>query len=439
MLRALLFGLSLCRLLMPAPLLAAADFPGINYYSVPPLPGAGLKSNVLLMLDNSASAEDLAYSDTRGSCSATTARSCSTNSDCPSGESCLFPYCYDDSYSDKNSYPGYFDRNSYYNYDFSFTGGGRFVARSSPLPTSCASGSGYCPALTGYLYVEMADPALPSTIRTVKTFMGRGNFLNWLTTSRLDLEKQALTGGKFQPDGSGATSGMLIGETRGCQGKKFVKVAADAPQVSFAVSGPIPASTIKTCVIDYLPSPGGPTQIEIYDRQYRKSQCMAAAWDWQTGNLSTAIQDAVDCVTSQPAVAVDDGRGSTTMLDYDNQLFVQAMTYCANPSGPISRDLAANACGPNLHYLHGGKAQSVARNSPIAVCGSGGNDFNHVTVGMDNKGFLGRFYVEGSNGGISSASVIPSPTADGLRCSAPVPPARSIPLVINSWGNRAGS
>ncbi|HJV33763.1 pilus assembly protein PilY [Geomonas sp.] len=366
------------------------------------------------MLDNSASAEDLAYSDTGGFiCSGTTTRSCSANADCPSGESCISRppyYCYDESYSDTNSYLGYFDRNSYYNYDFSYPGGGRFVAVAS-LPTSCVAGGGYCPALTGYLYLQMTDAASPST---VQTFMARGNFLNWLTTSRLDLEKQALTGGKFLPDGSGATSGMLIGETRGCQGRKFVKVAAGLPQLTFAVSGPIPASTIKTCVIDYLPSPGGLTQIEIYDNQYRTGPCMAAARGWQTGNVSTAaVNDALACLTVPPAESHDDGKGGSITSVSDNQLFVQAMTYCAKTNGPISKVDAANACGPNLHYLHGGKPQTIPRNSADAVCGSGGTDYNHVPVGFDTKGFLGIKYVDGSiSGSITSPTELDHYCAD---------------------------
>jgi len=243
----------LCLLLSPLSLLAAPATN--NYCSVPPIPGLdfnpNLKPNLLLMLDNSASMYDPAYTD-------------------PSS------YCVDSTYKDSTSYPGYFDQNSIYSYDST---NGRFVPGATLTTPPC--GSSACAASTSYLYVQMA----PGTYnRTVTNFLASGNFLNWLTMSKMDIEKKVLTGGKFLFDTNSTNSGTLIGETRGCQGMRFVKIAPDAPQITFAVRGPIPQSkngTVSYGDSDYVYSAayGGGTRIEIYDRQYNTSGCLAAVGD----------------------------------------------------------------------------------------------------------------------------------------------------------------
>ena len=71
---------------------------------------------------------------------------------------------------------------------------------------------------------------------------GLDKFLNWLTMSKLDIEKKILTGGKYDnpvtawftipynPPG-------LVAETRGCSGRKFIKTVPGIPDLTFAVRG----------------------------------------------------------------------------------------------------------------------------------------------------------------------------------------------------------
>ena len=55
-------------------------------------------------------------------------------------------------------------------------------------------------------------------VQTVTAFAASGNFLNWATASKLDIQKKILTGGKYSEEEQ-----LLIGESRGCAGNRFVK------------------------------------------------------------------------------------------------------------------------------------------------------------------------------------------------------------------------
>lgn len=254
--------------------------PGLqSYCNQPPFPAAGIKSNLLLMIDNSASMYDLAYSN-------------------------LSTYCLDDSYQNGNAYSGYFDQNSIYQYDFTTN---RFVPGAVLPSPPCSSGS--CAASTEYLYLEMAAAVPPAVNRTVRAFKASGRFLNWLAMSKLDIEKQVLTGGKFVKDpepipdpdpDNDITVGVLQGETRGCQGKRFVKIAPGAAQITFVVRGPV----FGEAGYRYNSSGGGATTIEIYDKAYRKQACLEAvdAWLQKTGKEALiAKADACLDVKEEPA------------------------------------------------------------------------------------------------------------------------------------------
>jgi len=152
------------------------------------------------MIDNSASMLDLAYADTRKKhCSTTTSTACSYDTDCPSGETCsAFDrspfYCYDQSYKSTNVYEGYFDRTKNYHYVFNTTY--PYFEEVASIPSTCAmaaSSTVICKQRAGVLHVNI-DTASGST--ATKYFYASGNFLNWLTASKLDVEKKILTGGK---------------------------------------------------------------------------------------------------------------------------------------------------------------------------------------------------------------------------------------------------
>ena len=74
--------------------------------------------------------------------------------------------------------------------------------------------------------------------KNIKFYYFKGNFLNWLTMSKMDLIKKALTGGK--PDRTYTST--LRGESRACVGRRFIKQypvpsAAGSSGIAFAVLG----------------------------------------------------------------------------------------------------------------------------------------------------------------------------------------------------------
>lgn len=293
-----------------------------DYCQVPPFIGV-TKPNLMLMIDNSASMYDLQYVDTGWKqcnpsgancvtnldcpnkvCSTTTTTSCTADSNCPSGEFCKptetcsnvlreSSYCFDESYSSRHAYEGYFDRvftntsqTQYYQYQ---SAPADYFA---PLPSayafpadsgSCAGGNqaafipnALCVQLTGFP---------PS--RNVVSFVASGNYLNWLAASKFDIEKSILTGGKY--GALDAASYGLYPESRGCVGRKFVKLPLSAdfvnystgtadPNVTpvdkrlgitFGIRGPVSANPSDV-------SPGGRTYIEIFDGNFDAQKCQDA-------------------------------------------------------------------------------------------------------------------------------------------------------------------
>lgn len=296
-----------------------------DYCVVPPFIQEIAKPNLLMIIDNSASMYDLAYVD-RGKkhcsvtttracflksdcnyCSVTTSKGCSTDRDCPlqednTNETCVVTadtctgavdgfdrkptYCFDQTYQSGNSYVGYFSRlqsdntsKQYYDYDFSvgltsISGSSvqERVSKFNLASTFSCTGTGAASEVIKQINGELCliyDNSRPATDKVTK-LLASGNYLNWLTASKFDIEKQVLTGGKYL---SAATA--LEGESRGCVGQGFIKDALTANfqnyntdgfetsgntqlGVSFRVKGP--PNTFNPVA----PSAGGSTYIDIW-------------------------------------------------------------------------------------------------------------------------------------------------------------------------------
>lgn len=309
--RLILLTLSLCLIILPT--VASAAGPGDQYCITPPFITAGIKPNLLLMIDNSASMYDLAYVDKgKKHCSATTARGCFYDSDCPTGETCsVFDrtpyYCFDQTFSStkicsnssvttcsadsdcgaNNScvdrYAGYFDNNTYYHYR---SGTDDFAPVASAFPSGCpTSGTNITKTIANTMCLEY----VPIT-GTMVTFIAKGNYLNWLTSSKFDIEKKILIGGKYD----GASSSM-VPESRGCVGRGYIKMANDSDFVNF--SGDAENDTNNSIGVTFTvtgeadggtpnltaPSTGGQTYINLYaGATYNYADC----------------QDAIDAIAS---------------------------------------------------------------------------------------------------------------------------------------------
>lgn len=193
--------LTACLFLLPAfigtgKVLAAVDVCGAGV-SMPPFLSAGVDANLMIILDNSASMYDLGYVDGRDPGS-----------------------CFDDTYNTAASYAGYFETDPvdrWYVYNFAtrqFEGkateaDARGVCATASATDSEYSGTDVC--------VAIEEPAAPAP-HSVTAFAARGNLLNWAASSKFDIEKRILTGGKFDsPDN------QLVMESRGCLARRFIK------------------------------------------------------------------------------------------------------------------------------------------------------------------------------------------------------------------------
>jgi type IV pilus assembly protein PilY1 len=398
--------MNLCLLLSPLVCFGGAPFSGAPYCSVPPIPGAGANNNVLLLIDNSLSMSDLAYDRgkhctpaTVTSCSADsgcaatpgqvcrdkvctfpTPKACSADGDCSSGQLCAPDsrpfFCVDDSYRDDRDYVGYFEQKTVYRYD---SAASRFQAdleAGYPLvvPSSC---TGSCAAATKYLYVEMTGTA-PG--RKVQSFKASGNFLNWLSMSKMDLAKKVLTGGKIE------AGGALVAESPGCMGKRFVKLVPDAPSITFTVRGG--EAVQGTYPYEWSPGSPGQTFIEIYDRSYPKDPCFAAVRDWENATSGLYLRDhAFSCLGRQflgTGIWINPRDGFPYHVPSAPEVYVESRALCFGNSGSLSYSLATG-CMARLGGTYGGDVSKFHQNLGDEACGS---DFTHPTVNHDMGGYL---------------------------------------------------
>jgi type IV pilus assembly protein PilY1 len=247
--------------LLTLPSVCCADA-GDNWCVTPPYISANIQNNLLLLIDNSASMYDLAYQ--------------STSKD-----------CFDDSYANGTGYEGYFQKNVIYQYDMV---NNKFVTATA-FPSTTATYD------TSYLYIHMTGSG---TSRYVDSFYARGNFLNWLTMSKLDIEKGVLTGGLWIQ-----SSSYLMAQSRGCNGRRFLKTVPFADWIhtltttitlangstqtvatlNLAIRGPQASENYDPANPNNMISPatlGGETKIEIYESPYNYSQCQKAITSFQT-------------------------------------------------------------------------------------------------------------------------------------------------------------
>ena len=367
-----------------------------DYCIVPPFIQENAKPNLLMIIDNSASMYDLAYVD-RGKkhCSVSTGKSCffdadcyycsvttgtkctpeTVRTDCPgatetcvSAETCSVfdrqpQYCYDQTYRRSDTYLGYFNKfksdgvtKQYYRYDFSSgTSNGKFDP-VNPNNAVAAAGDYSCTAAAGQTKKEIAnemcliyDPSRSPTDQVVG-ILASGNYLNWLTTSKFDLEKKILTGGKY-------VSGLMLGETRGCVGQGYLKDALTTDFVNYN-DGVINPNTqlgltfrVKGPPNDFNPvasSIGGDTFLDIFagSKPYDHEVCNKAIVDIATGGNADIKKSVDDCLQNTTPVSgscaqngqacvtsyFDPANPGTTTPNCDNPIVTQ---HCQN--GPLDK------------------------------------------------------------------------------------------------------
>lgn len=283
-----------------------------TYCVTPPFVQAGILPNLLLLIDNSASMFDLAYVDDGLKHCSNSTTVCKTDADCGAGTCTVFDrvpmYCYDETYRSTNEYLGYYKRfasdnisKQYYQYDFSSSPG-----KFDPVATfscSTAAAGEVAQSIPNELCV-IDNPTLASTTKVTK-FLASGNYLNWLTASKSDVQKQILTGGRYD-----ATAQQLLAESRGCVGQGFIKQPLTADFVNFASPATNdPNTALKVTFRVHgpsnpnnptAPSQGGDTGIDIFigNTSYNYKACQDAVVSIATGTNAQVKQDVASCLST---------------------------------------------------------------------------------------------------------------------------------------------
>ena len=304
------------------PILPAGDVESAtmtDYCMTPPFIVGGVTPNLLLILDNSASMYDLSYVD-----NGTSTRKGA--------------YCYDQTYISSTTYAGYFESAEVYEYDLTSK---YFYEITTGVP-SCASTA--CRGIADQLYIAMnAGPP-----RDLTQFVAKGNYLNWLTSSKFDVQKGILTGGKYDPNNF-----FLLPETRGCIGRKFIKEAVTANYVeggtntslgiTMGVEGPRHPDNPAA------PSPGGQTYLKLYFGDYNQGNCQAAINAYQDPAASNAdIKKAVDdCLSSTGVASAYCQQNAGKSCTKDTDCIITGTGVCTSKkctAGDPEKVAAATAC-----------------------------------------------------------------------------------------------
>jgi len=183
--------------------------------AVPPFLGTEtVHPNLLLILDNSASMLDLAEVGDKGLCYDGTATDGT------------------ESYDPAKDYAGYFRPylagppaslgDTFYEYDID---DGTFVESSYDAAKTDYDNLDNAANTKYYLGGDSATAtvlvAVDASTNAITHFSARGNFLNWATASKLDIQKKVLTGGKYDND-----TKEIILESRGCLNHRYLKQIA---------------------------------------------------------------------------------------------------------------------------------------------------------------------------------------------------------------------
>jgi len=305
----------------------------------PPFLSYGVDPNVLLMIDNSASMYDLAYTDT-----AETAG-----------------YCKDDSFASATSYQGYFDSSTWYKYDFV---DGRFEAQSDN--SACAG-------------LEHSNSDVCLTLNTVTpsstVFLAKGNFLNWAATSKFDIQKSILTGGKNEAVGGGYD---MILESRGCSASRFVKEVkfSDGKFLTLGIRAPNEDERAN--------ADDNTTRIDIFGVSttgFQDDQCKEAIDNLQDpggqGLVSQPLQDCMGYDKDSPAYLADSNAAFNASIHNCWYLAKQG-------SFPVNVQDDINAC-ENV-YKGGALPASITPDDMAYVCSG---DYDAATY-PDGAGYVGR-------------------------------------------------
>lgn len=280
-----------------------------EYAKLPAFLETGLDPNLLLLIDNSASMYDLAYTDPA-------TLDADGNQVAGTGEA-----CFANDFDPTVAYSGYFDPAEdvwYYHLgDMStwdtnpiYENYGWYPYGVHTAPDYCASWSAY-----GNIY-KSSDLCLmigdedggAGPEDQVNLVFATGRYLNWLAASKFDVEKEILTGGKYD-----SVHSQLVMESRGCLEERFVKqTPVTKGGVSYFATFGIrpPDNAEQTADLAYNGSRSG-TRIEVFKPTiagFNSTLCEDAIDYWATpgANLGTLKSKTTACLEAAGASNITD-------------------------------------------------------------------------------------------------------------------------------------
>ena len=210
------------------------------------------------------------------------------------------------------SYGGYFDNDSWYAWietlgEFVLLGSNPAIVTGNDACAGLASIHMINPTYTS-ITVPVSDRLYSDDIclgvdkssgdSVVTAIVARGNILNWMTSSKFDIEKKVLTGGKFDDKGTAdLTDNQLVMESRGCLGQRMVKqVHVTGQDGFFSVADGAPDSGYLTFAV--MGDASHVTQLQILEPtevgfQLGGTDCDAAI---NASNLGQTEVLAEDCM-----------------------------------------------------------------------------------------------------------------------------------------------
>jgi Tfp pilus tip-associated adhesin PilY1 len=258
--------------------------------------------------------------------------------------------------------------------------------------------------------IDEPDPADPST-HAVKYFAATGKFLNWLTSTKMDIQKLILTGGKWE-------NNQLIAESRGCLGRKMIKevpVNGGVAKLTFAVNGDkenedddSPINPNNTLIDVYAVSAGGfdndacqrvitglqsPTGVGGIKRDL--DACLGGfPNNSPEGDMVSAFNLSIQDCWYMAKFGVDDWRSTFSSAAIRNQC---EKLYEGNPSGPypgtfpwlLPDDISALVCrgkydDPAFPLSFVGRCYIPAGHPPVMIPFNEDGDQEELLAGFAN-------------------------------------------------------
>ncbi len=214
---------------------------------------------------------------------------------------------------------------------------------SAPGATGVYSNADLCIAVKE---VDILDPWQSSTMLA---FAASGNALNWLMSSKFDIQKTILTGGKYEP-----LAQRLISEGRGCSGSRFVKQmavqqAGQTFQLTLAVRGSRHEG--HPLLIDRIDSRDDTTRIEVLAVSasgYDAEACQEAV----NRIVEKGLQGSQNLVDACLAGPVNEASGARSALNHALQYCWQDMNRNMNTIVKDCEDVYAHLPPASIPTFH---------------------------------------------------------------------------------------